>query len=263
MEILTAILVLGTLGLIFGVGLAVASKTLAVKSDPRLEQIHGLLPGSNCGACGGAGCFGLAEEIMSGKKSANACRVASDKVREMIAAIIGQKLEKAVSRIAALHCYGGNKVKNRFHYSGLRDCVAANLLFGGEKECVYGCLGFGTCVEVCPFDAIIMTEEGIPSVDKKKCKACNRCVEICPKKLFELTPETHPVYVACSSCDTGKNTRGACSVGCISCGKCEQVCPADAIHVINNLASIDYKKCTSCQACVKACPVKTIRVRDL
>ena len=55
MEILLPIVVLGGLGLAFGVSLAVASKRLAVTIDHRLDQIHGLLPGSNCGACGGAG----------------------------------------------------------------------------------------------------------------------------------------------------------------------------------------------------------------
>jgi len=262
MEILTAILSLGGLGLAFGVGLAIASKTLAVKTDPRLEEIHGLLPGSNCGACGGAGCFGLAEEILSGKKSANACRVAADRAKQKIAEILGQKLEKTARKIATLHCYGGIRVKDKFKYSGLKDCVAANLVLAGQKECVYGCLGFGTCVEVCPFDAIRMSEDGLPVVDKEKCKACNRCVQECPKKLFTLVAETNTVYVACTSCDMGKDTRAVCPVGCIGCKKCEQVCPADAIHVINNLAIIDYAKCTSCQACVKACPMKTIRVRD-
>jgi len=43
---------------------------------------------------------------------------------------------------------------------------------------------------------------------------------------------------------------------------CEKTCRFDAIHVIDNLAVIDYHKCTSCQECVKVCPPKTIRVRE-
>jgi len=254
-------LTLGALGLIFGVGLAVASKRLAVQTDPRLEMIHGLLPGSNCGACGGAGCFGFAEELLSGKKRPDACRVSEEKIKEKIAEILGQKLEKNVQRIAALHCHGGSRVKDRFLYAGLKDCVAAHLVLGGQKECVWGCLGFGTCVEVCPFDAIAMSAEGLPVVDKDKCKACNKCVVACPKKLFSLVPVTHTVYVACSSHDIGKDTRAVCPVGCIACRKCEQVCLVDAIHVIDDCAVIDYAKCTSCGECVKACPMKTIRMR--
>lgn len=261
MEIIIPILGLGSLGLIFGIGLAVASKKLAVKVDPRLEKIHGLLPGANCGACGGAGCFGFAEFLLSGKVGIEACRVSEESVKEQIAKILGKKLEKKVKLVATLHCNGGTKVKDRFLYQGIKDCIAANLVLAGQKACVYGCLGFGTCVKVCPFDAIKMSDEGLPIVDESKCTACNKCVEACPKKLFSLVPQKAKVYVACRSLDLGKDTKAVCSVGCIACRKCEQVCAVDAIHVVDNLAVIDYNKCTSCGECVKVCPMKTIRTK--
>lgn len=262
MEIIVPIIALGSLGIFFGVGLSLAAKRLAVKTDPRLERVHGLLPGANCGACGGAGCFGFAEDILSGKRDIDACRVAEKDKKEAIARILGRKLEVKEKGIAALHCYGGKRVRDRFLYQGIEDCVAANLVLGGQKECVFGCLGFATCVRVCPFGAIRMNADNLPEVDKDKCRACNKCVEACPKKLFTLIPKTHPVYVACSSRDLGKDTRAACPVGCIACRKCEQVCPTDAIIVNDNLAGIDYRKCISCGECVKVCPMKTIRVRE-
>lgn len=262
MEILIPILSLGFLGLIFGVGLALASKKFAVQVDPRLEKIHGLLPGSNCGTCGGAGCFGFAESILSGKTKIDACRVASDQAKEKIAQVLGRQLIKGIQSTAALHCNGGKKVKDKFFYQGIEDCVAANLVLGGQKECVYGCLELGTCVKICPFAAIAMSQDGLPLVDEKKCRACNKCVEVCPKKLFSLLPIAGKVYVACSSHDLGKDTKAVCPVGCIACGLCEKACKFDAIHVIENLAVIDYNKCTSCGDCVKVCPMKTIRVRE-
>jgi RnfABCDGE-type electron transport complex B subunit len=272
MDILIAILTLGSLGLLFGVGLAVASKRLKVEVDPRLEKIHGLLPGSNCGACGGAGCFGFAEEILSGKKKIDACRVSEDSVKEAIAGILGRELKKDVKKIAVLYCAGGVKVKDKFIYDGIEDCIAANQVLGGMKECVFGCLGLGTCVKVCPFDAIKMSvPDGLPVVDENKCKACNKCILACPKKLFSLVPATHTVYpahvhmggvyVACMSHDSGKDTKAVCPVGCIACKLCEKACPVDAIHVIDNLAVIDYNKCTFCGKCVEVCPMKTIRKR--
>ncbi len=278
MEIFIPILTLGVLGAIFGVGLAIASKKFAVQVDPRLEKIHGLLPGSNCGACGGAGCFGFAESVLSGKLPVDACRVSEERVKEQIARLLGQKLEKKVKTIATLHCNGGIRVKERYIYDGILDCVAANLVLGGAKDCVFGCLGFGTCAKVCPFGAIKMSDEGLPVVDKDKCRACNKCVLVCPKKLFSLIPVTSTVYVACSSHDPGKETKAVCPVGCIACGLCQKACPFDAIHVIDastalsvnpgcnrrvdNLAVIDYNKCTSCGECVKVCPMKTIRIRE-
>lgn len=261
MEILIPVLTLGFLGLIFGVGLAIAAKRFSVQLDPRLDKIQGLLPGANCGTCGGAGCFGFAEGLLSGKMSIDACRVSEEAVKERIAGLLGKKLEKKVKKIAALHCNGGSKVKERFLYQGIEDCLAANLLLGGQKECVFGCLGFGTCARICPFSAIRMSKDYLPVVDKEKCKACNKCVLVCPKKLFSLVAATHNVIVSCCSHDLGKDTSLVCGLGCIACRKCQQSCPVDAIHVIDNLAVIDYSKCTSCGECVKVCPVKCIIVR--
>lgn len=261
MAILIPILTLGALGLIFGLGLAIASKQFAVQTDPRLEKIHGLLPGSNCGSCGKAGCFGFAESLLGEQTNIDACRVSEDKIKEEIARLLGKTIEKNIKKIALLHCYGGTRVKDRFIYKGIEDCVAANLVFGGQKQCVYGCLGFATCVKVCPFGAITMSIKKLPVVDAHKCKACNKCVLVCPKKLFSLIPVKSTICIACSSHDMGKDTKIACSVGCIACGLCVKACKFDAIHVIDNLAVIDYHKCTSCGECVKVCPMKTIRIR--
>lgn len=275
MDILIAVLTLGLLGLLFGVTLAFAAKKLAVQVDPRLEKIHGLLPGANCGACGEAGCFGFAEAILSGKMTIDACKVTEESAKEEIARILGKKIESQVKEVARLHCHGAIKVKDRFFYQGIKDCVSANLVLGGQKECLFGCLGFGTCEKVCPFGAIKMSPEGLPVIDEAKCKACNKCVLACPKKLFSLVAVTHNVYVACSSQDSAKKTRAVCPLGCIACKLCEKACKFDAIHVldasaalginpesnrrIDNLAVIDYNKCTSCGECVKVCPVKCIK----
>jgi Na+-translocating ferredoxin:NAD+ oxidoreductase RNF subunit RnfB len=258
MDILLPVLILGGLGVIFGIGLSIASKKLTVAADPRLERIHGLLPGANCGACGGAGCFGFAEDLLSGKRSPDACKIADDAIKEKIASVLGETLQKKTPMTAVLHCYGGKKVGERAVYQGIEDCIAADGVQGGQKDCVWGCLGFGTCARVCPFGAIMMLPEGIPRVDEAQCRACNKCVPACPKKLFSLIPQASRVYVACSSCDSGHDTAGACPVGCIACRACEQACPVDAIHVTDDLAVIDYAKCTSCGSCVTVCPMKTI-----
>ncbi|MBU0547317.1 MAG: RnfABCDGE type electron transport complex subunit B [Candidatus Omnitrophica bacterium] len=261
MEILSAILVLGFLGLLFGVGLAIASKKLAVQANPRLEEVQHLLPGSNCGACGNPGCFGFAESLLSGKSVIDGCRVCSDEAKEKIARLMGLALEKQTKKIATLHCNGGLKIKDKYLYSGLNDCIAANLVLGGQKTCVFSCLGFGTCQKVCPFGAISMSVESLPVVDKIKCLSCNKCVLACPKKLFSLVSVSSSVYVSCSSHDLGRDVKAICPVGCIACRLCEKACKFDAIHIIDNLAVIDYRKCTSCNECVKVCPAKTIRIR--
>ncbi|MEW6102139.1 MAG: RnfABCDGE type electron transport complex subunit B [Candidatus Omnitrophota bacterium] len=263
MDIIIPILALGALGLIFGVGLSIASKKLAVHVDPRLEQIHGLLPGSNCGACGGAGCFGFAEAVLSGKLSVDACRVSEHAAKEQIARLLGQKIEKKVKNVAVLHCHGGSKrVKDKFIYSGVKDCIAANMAMAGPKACFYGCIGYGTCARACPFGAITMNEENLPVVNEDKCTACGKCAAVCPKKLYTLAAVNKTYAVRCKSLDIGKKVMEACSVGCIACGKCEKACPVKAIKIIDNLSIIDYKICDNRGECFKACPVNTIATKE-
>lgn len=63
---LIAIIILGGLGLLFGVALAVASRFLSVKVDPKIERIHEVLPHVNCGACGQPSCQSFAEAVARG-----------------------------------------------------------------------------------------------------------------------------------------------------------------------------------------------------
>ncbi len=75
MIILWAVLILAGLGLLFGLGLAVASKVFYVKEDTRVEDITKILPNANCGACGVAGCHAYAEAIISGEaENLNMCK---------------------------------------------------------------------------------------------------------------------------------------------------------------------------------------------
>ncbi|MFH1577535.1 MAG: RnfABCDGE type electron transport complex subunit B [Candidatus Omnitrophota bacterium] len=258
MEIIIPLLVLGSLGLLFGLGLAIASKKFHVVTDPKLEKLLLSLPGSNCGACGKPGCMAFAQSLASGEASLDSCRVAEEDTRKKVAQILGVKLEAQVKPIVVLHCGGGDKCKDRFQYSGLKDCVAANLVSGGHKQCVFGCLGFATCMKICPFGAITMSDQNLPVIDIKKCRVCGKCLEVCPKGLFSLIPAKGKVFVVCNSHDTGRNTRTACPVGCIACYRCEKACPVEAIKVIDDLAVIDYNKCTSCGECQKVCPTKCI-----
>ncbi len=61
--ILTALVVVGAVGLILGVFLGVASIVFKVDVDEREEAVLGALPGNNCGGCGFPGCSGLAAAI--------------------------------------------------------------------------------------------------------------------------------------------------------------------------------------------------------
>lgn len=263
MVILVPVLVLGFLGIIFGIGLALASKKFCVSTDPRLDALMAKLPGANCGACGMAGCIGFAEGLIQGTCSIEKCAVSEEESRADIAKILGVEAKTKVKKVALLHCHGGNqRAKDKFIYDGIRDCIAANLLLGGQKACVYGCIGYGTCVKACPFGAITMNAEDLPVVDENKCTACGKCVAVCPKSLFSLAPVTKAYAVRCKSRDLGKQVMEACSVGCIVCRKCEKACPTGAIKVIDNLAVIDYNICDNRGECFKVCPTNCIAKKE-
>ncbi len=254
---LPAVLTLGSLGLLFGFGLYVASRVFHVEEDPRLEKVLEALPGANCGACGFPGCSGLATALVHGSAPVTSCPVASGEQLKQVAAILGVEFSTMSTRkVAIVHCQGRN-VPDKFVYDGPRTCAASQLLLGGHKECPDGCLGLGDCVRACPFDAIEMVD-GIPVVDEDACTGCGKCVVACPRDIIDLQPLDKHVHVLCRSHEKGAAVRKYCDVGCIGCKKCERTCPFDAIHVQDFLAIIDYEKCTSCTKCVGVCPMKTI-----
>ncbi|MFH2028892.1 MAG: RnfABCDGE type electron transport complex subunit B [Nanoarchaeota archaeon] len=258
--IIESVLVVGGLSLAFGLSLAYFAKRFAVRTDPRVAEIRKVLPGANCGACGAAGCDAFAETVVKGDLPLDACIPGQQEVAKKIADILGQKVTAVKGKnVAQLHCKGTKEnCKAKFNYQGIKTCESASLIQDGYKECSYGCLGFGDCVIVCPFNAIEMQDNGLPSVNKDKCTGCGNCIKKCPKGLFKLVPADKKVHVLCSSKDIAKNTIKVCKVGCIACKQCEKACPADAIHVIDNIAKIDYSKCIICGKCVRVCPRKII-----
>jgi len=261
---LVALASMGGLGIVLSVGLVIAAKKFAVQVDERIEEIEIALPGVNCGACGFAGCRSLAEAIAEGKAPVNGCPVGGIDVASKIAEIMGTASGNAPERkVAQVLCKGGcAEATQRAEYDGPNDCRIMNIIQGGDKGCTYGCLGGGTCVEVCPFNAMYMNENGLPVVIEEKCTGCGKCVEACPRDIIILVGEEYGVHIRCRSFAPGKEVRQVCKVGCIACRRCEKECPYDAITVTNNLAQIDYDKCTVCRKCVAVCPVHTIEEQE-
>lgn len=257
-SILYPILTLGGLGLLFGGGLAIASKAFAVEVDPKVQAINKALPGANCGACGYPGCSAFSEAVASGKAPVNGCPVGGAECAESIGNIMGVNAEAGEKRVARVICNGTDcNAHEKFEYEGIKDCKAAAMVQGGSKACGFGCLGLGTCVDVCPFDAIDIVD-GIAKINVEKCTACEKCVIECPKAVIEMVPYNQKVVVDCNSAEFGKEVKVKCTVGCIGCQICVKACPFDAMKFENNLAKIDYDKCTNCMICAEKCPTKSI-----
>lgn len=257
--ILSAAAVVGVVGIFVGLFLGVAGIRFHVDKDEKEEAVLAALPGNNCGGCGYAGCSGLAAAIAKGEAPVNGCPVGGEAVSSKIAAIMGVEAGASERKVAFVACMGDcEKAKQDYEYTGQHDCrIMGFVPGGGPKSCSNGCLGFGSCVEACPFDAIHVVN-GVAVVDKEKCKACGKCVEACPKHLISLIPYKAKYAVSCSSADKGPVTMKACQAGCIGCGLCVRNCPAQAVTVTDFHAAIDQEKCTGCGTCAEKCPKKCI-----
>lgn len=248
------------LGVILALALAFADRKLYVFEDPRIGEVEEMLPKSNCGACGNAGCRNFAELVVAGKIQPSDCTVSSPEQREAIAKFLGVAAGSAEKRVARLACGGGKQVAYmRAQYSGLRTCRAASLVGGGGKECAWGCLGLGDCVGVCKFGALSLDRHGLPQVDADKCTACGDCVAICPKTLFSIHPVSHRLWVACKNRADGDAAEAACEVACTACGRCVADAGPDQMRLEANLAVIDYVQNEYLtKAVIERCPTGAI-----
>jgi Na+-translocating ferredoxin:NAD+ oxidoreductase RNF subunit RnfB len=235
-----------------------------VYEDPRIDEVEGMLPGANCGACGYPGCRGMADGLVKQDDiSALYCPVGGAQTMKAVAEFLGKAAAEREPQLAVVRCAGTCTVRpktNRF--DGARSCAVEAATYGGETGCVFGCLGNGDCVGVCAFDAIKMNPEtGLPQVDAGKCTACGKCVTACPKSIIELRRKgikERRVFVSCVNKDKGAVARKACGAACIGCGKCVKMCAFEAITLNANLAYIDPQKCKLCRKCVAECPTGAI-----
>ena len=239
-----AVIVITGIAAACGVFLALAARYLHTPPDVKLEALTALLPGLNCGVCGGAGCADFAGMLLKNAAKPRACPVCDEKKRRGIARFLGIAAAgegPSRNKVALVVCGGSDLVsQRRFTYNGIADCAAAHAVGGGDKACVYGCLGYATCALACPAHAIEM-RDGVAVVDAGRCVCCGLCVATCPRKLIRMVPSELDAHVLCSSPEKGSVVRGVCARGCLGCRQCVKNAPGAFTMVGGGfLAARDY-----------------------
>jgi len=96
-----------------------------------------------------------------------------------------ERTRQVHNQIAVIRCSRiPPSIPVRFAESGYSDCRVRDAIFGGNNACAHGCLGAGSCVDLCPNNAITMVNGTIAINDY--CNGCGYCLDACPRHLIEL-----------------------------------------------------------------------------
>lgn len=263
-SIIYSVLLLAVLGGLAALMLYAVSKKFYVYENPMIAEVESLLPGANCAGCGSPGCKSFADKLVNTEDiSALFCPVGGNEVMKSIAEKLGKVVAEKDPTVAVLRCQGSCDVRPKTSlFQGPKSCAISALIYSGETDCQYGCLGDGDCVTACKFDAMYMDESTeLPVIITDKCTSCGACVTACPRNIIEMRPRNKrdlKIYVGCLNEDKGGIAKKSCELACIGCSKCIDVCTKDAITIENNLAYIDGDNCTLCRKCVEVCPTHSI-----
>lgn len=264
--VIPSVVALLVLGFCASLILAVASRLLHVKEDPRVVELTEALPGANCGGCGYAGCEAYAVAVLNNPGvPPSLCVAGGAEVSNAVAALSGKDSGCAEPNIAFRRCERvEGHVRPRYEYRGIDSCAAAAAVDNGPFKCSWSCLGLGDCEKACPFDAVHMIGS-LAVVDAEKCTGCGMCVKTCPRQVLELVPKRGRIRIHCATRAKLKAVKDVCDVGCISCARCVKKCPAKALSLDSGRLEINHELCLaygqSCEEiCVQDCPRKILRL---
>ena len=162
---LTAILTLTILSALFGLLLGVAARYFHVESDPIVDKIDAILPQTQCGQCGYAGCRPYAEAIAAGEADINQCPPGGQATIDALAELLGVD----------------PKPLNPEHGEEAEEPMVAWI---DEQLCI-GCT---LCIQACPVDAILGAAKQMHTVIVEECTGCKLGIPPCPVECIHMVP---------------------------------------------------------------------------
>lgn len=169
---MTAIAIAALLALIaiFGLLLGIFAQKFKIEGDPLVEKIEAVLPQTQCGQCGFAGCKPYAAAIANGEADINRCPPGGQEGVEKLAELLGVEVKPLDADV------GEEK--------------PPQVAFIIEDWCI-GCT---KCIKACPVDAILGTNQKMHTVIADECTGCELCVEPCPVNCIVMKPKDQPLW---------------------------------------------------------------------
>ena len=140
----------------------------AVSVD-RVERLDRLLPQTQCGQCGFAGCRPYAEAMASGEADVDRCPPGGDAGA------------RALARVLGVHARPYDRARGTHEATPPVAVVV-------EADCI-GCT---KCIQACPVDAIIGAAKHMHVVIEPLCTGCALCLPACPGDCIVLVPAGEP-----------------------------------------------------------------------
>src|SRR3990167_11399222 len=138
----------------------------------KVEAINALLPQTQCGECGFAGCLPYAEALAQGQTSIDCCPPGGIFTLKKLASFLSIDPEPYISAV---------QMNTR----------KPSLAVINEKECI-GCT---KCIQACPVDAILGSAKSMHTIIANECTGCELCVAPCPVDCIDLI-ETTPARLS-------------------------------------------------------------------
>jgi electron transport complex protein RnfB len=162
---LTAVVVISVMAALFGLLLGFTAIRFHVESDPVVDKIDALLPQTQCGQCGFAGCRPYAEAIANGEAEINQCPPGGESTIIALADLLGKDPQPL----------------NPEH--GIEEEVKT-VVYIDEQVCI-GCT---LCLQACPVDAILGAAKQMHTVITDECTGCDLCIPPCPVECIHVIP---------------------------------------------------------------------------
>ena len=165
MLVLIAVLTLSFIAGSFGLILGYAAIRFKVEGNPIVDQIDAVLPQTQCGQCGFAGCRPYAEAIAKGEAPINQCPPGGESTIVALADL----LDTEVLELNAEH--------------GEHSEVPLVAVIDEMN-----CIGCTLCIQACPVDAILGSAKHMHTIIESECTGCELCLPPCPVDCIDMVP---------------------------------------------------------------------------